>query len=593
MLVTAACLSASAGNLQAEMTSPTPGSLLERAKTLEAARQYQEAIAVYREYLTLRPDNDDVRGTVAKLLGWQGDYDESIALYREILDRHPVDGDSRAALARALSWQKKYDEARAEYERVLRDDPNHLEAIRGLGDVLFWNGRPREALPFYERVRALSDDSDLAKRIDMIKAEQSGTRAPSLPTAQTASSDDVGAAAQALEEARRSEAEHSDDHAVRSYRAYLLQRPEDDEARGRLARLLSRQGDHGGAAALYRDILTRHPQDVDVKIALARLLSWDRRFDEATGLYEEVLHQNPDNHDARRGMADVMFWKGERAEALRRYEMLYAETQDVDVERQIRAVKAELLTSPRAPVGEARSGLRLPYRDYAKLGYGHYSYTKGIPDERDLLFEVAKSLGKQTIVARIEPISRFGSRDVPLSAELYSPLWRQAWGYVAAQGTVDPHFAPNYSFVGEVAQGLGALHSSLSSIELSFGYRHLQYKQDPIDLLLPAVTLFLPFNMWLTEKLYYVPDTGAMTLASQLTWRPMDRLQFFASGSFGTSGERIVATQDFTRVPSRTIQGGVTFPINARFSAEAAGYYEDRDTLYIRRGGNFNLIYHW
>ena len=70
-------------------------------------------------------------------------------------------------------------------------------------------------------------------------------------------------------------------------------------------------------------------------------------------------------------------------------------------------------------------------------------------------------------------------------------------------------------------------------------------------------------------------------------------MQLFASGSFGTSGERIVAAQDFTRVGSRTIQGGVTFPINERFSAETSGYYEDRGFLYVRRGGNFNLIYHW
>jgi len=39
--------------------------------------------------------------------------------------------------------------------------------------------------------------------------------------------------------------------------------------------------------------------------------------------------------------------------------------------------------------------------------------------------------------------------------------------------------------------------------------------------------------------------------------------------------------------------GGVIVPINERFSAEASGFYEDRDTLYVRRGGSVNLIYHW
>ena len=94
-------------------------------------------------------------------------------------------------------------------------------------------------------------------------------------------------------------------------------------------------------------------------------------------------------------------------------------------------------------------------------------------------------------------------------------------------------------------------------------------------------------------KIYYIPDTGAITLASQLTWRPQERLQLFASGAFGTSSERIVAVQDFTRIQSRIIQGGMTFPLTERFSAEASGYDEDRGALYIRRGGLINLIIHW
>jgi len=289
----------------------------------------------------------------------------------------------------------------------------------------------------------------------------------------------------------------------------------------------------------------------------------------------------------------VAFWRGNRTEALRLYESIFVETNDQEVQRQIQSVKAELVASLRAPTGQGLTGLRLPYRDYAKVGYGHYSYTQNQPDERDLLFEVAKPIGDQTLVVRVEPINRFGFHDTPVSAEYYSPLWQRAWGYVAAQGTINPSFAPNYSFVGEVTQGLGSVHSSLAPVEVSFGYRRLNYKEDDIDLLLPGLTLYLPFNLWLTEKVYIVPNTGAITLSSQLTWRPTDRLQFFASGSFGTSGERIVATQDFTRVDSHTIQAGVMFPVTDRFSVEAAGYYEDRGFLYIRRGGNLSVIYHW
>ena len=569
----------------------TPRQILETAQTFEQRQEYPQAIVAYLNYLRLQPEDDEARSTLAKLLSWQGAYDEAISLYRDILTRHPIDLEIRTALARILSWQKQFDEARQVYQEVLREDANQLDARRGLADVLFWSEHGSEALPYYEQVFAATHDPEVAKRIEAIKA---APLAPAQSSVSEAKENQFPApTAENLMQARRFEAAQHYPEAIAAYREHLALRPDDDEARTTLAKLLSWQGDHADATALYRDVLTRHPADLESRIALARVLSWQKQFDEAQAIYDEVLREDAKNFDARKGRADVAFWQGNRTEALSLYESIFAETKDQEVQRQILSVKAELVASPRAPIGQGLTGLRLPYRDYAKVGYGHYSYTKNQPDEQDLLFEVAKPIGDQTLVVRVEPINRFGFHDTPVSAEYYSPLWQRTWGYVAAQGTMNPNFAPNYSFVGEVTQGLGGVHSSLVPFEVSFGYRRLNYKKDDIDLLLPGLTVYLPFNLWLTEKIYFIPNTGAITLSSQLTWRPTDRLQFFASGSFGTSGERIVATQDFTRVDSHTIQGGVMFPVTDRFSAEAVGYYEDRGFLYVRRGGNLSLIYHW
>ena len=572
-------------------------SALERGHRLEIMRQYVEAASVYREGLQQAPDNDELRATLARILSWQGAHVEASTLYREVLTHHPEDQDIRVALAQVLSWQKQFDEAHRLYEQVLQGDPTQVEARRGLAEVAHWQGNRSEALQRYEALLAETHDPQVEEQLNAVKAELLADSEPPrvAMSAPTASTQEVEARATsgAMERATRFEVAKQYREAEAVYREVLQQYPGNDEIRSALARVLSWQGAHAEAATLYREVLAHHPEDQDIRVALAQVLSWQKQFDDAHRLYEQVLEADPKQIEARRGLAEVAHWRGNRSEALQRYEALLAETQDPDIEQRLRAVKSELLVSPRAAVGQGLTGLRLPYRDYAKIGYGHYSYTKNQPDERDLLFEIAKPFGNQTLVLRAEPINRFGFHDTPVSAELYSPLWRRAWGYVAAQGTINPHFSPNYSFVGEVAQGLGGLHASLAPFEVSFGYRRLNYKQDDIDLLMPGVTIFLPFNLWLTEKVYLIPNTGAVTLSSQLTWRPTDRLQFFASGSFGTSGERIVAAQDFTRVGSRTIQGGVTFPITERFSAEASGYYEDRGFLYIRRGGNLSLIYHW
>ena len=584
--------------LYAQTGSQTPRQILESARSFEIQQQYPEAISAYRGYLGIRPEDDEARSTLAKLLGWQGHYDEAVSVYRDILIRHPLDLEVQTALARVLSWQKHFDEAQQIFEAVLREDANQLDAMNGLADVLFWTGRGREALPYYEQVSAVSHDPEIAKRLDAIKTDLSGSAPP--PPAQAIESKEAQLQAEhssyasgRLAEAQKLEADKQYAEAIAAYRIYLTERPDHDEARTALARLLAWEGNQAEAVVLYRDILSRHPADVDVRIALALVLSWQKQFGEARRIYEGVLLEDVRNWEARKGLADTTFWQGQGMEALALYEALYAEHPDPEVGQQIKAVKAELAASPRAPVGHDVGGLRLPYRDYAKIGYGHYSYTKGIPDERNVLVEAGTSLGDKTLIARVEALNRFGFHDTPVSAEFYSPLWSRAWGYVGAQGTVNPNFAPNYSAVGEIFQGLGAVHSTFSFLELSFGYRHLQFKKDGIDLQLPGLTVYFPYNVWLTEKIYFVPDTGSITLQSQLTWRPQKRLQFFASGSFGTSGERIVAAQDFARVPSRMFEGGATFPLTDRLSMEASGYYEDRGALYVRRGGLINLIVHW
>jgi YaiO family outer membrane protein len=407
-----------------------------------------------------------------------------------------------------------------------------------------------------------------------------------------------------LARARAFEAARRYDQAIIAYRAYLAARPEDDEVRGALARVLSWTDHNDEAAALYQAILSRHPDDLDVRTALARVRARQQKWDEAQRLYEEVLRDDPEHQEAKRGLADTLYWRGDYALALQHYQALYRANPDPDLAQRIQAVKAELTRPPlsvRAPIGAEipteKPGPSLPYRQYLKLGYSHFFYNSAsaeeIPDERGGLFEAAAAFGPYTLIGRVEQLDRFGLDDTYLSGELYSPLWKGAWGYLQAGGGIEPDFTPEWTLGAEAFQGLGPLHPALSPVELSFGYRHLHFEASPVDVLVPGLTVYFPYNLWLTEKVYIVPDTDSKTLSSQLTWRATDRLQVFASGAFGTAGERFTAFEDITRVDTISVQAGLNLPLTQRFSLEAIGYYEDRENLYVRSGLSFNLLLHW
>src|SRR6266516_401950 len=149
----------------------TPQEILTRARAFEAENQYDQAIASYRAYLVVRPEDDEVRSSLARLLSWQGAYDEAITLYEDILTRHPLDFEVRMALARVQAWHHNFTEARRLYESVLNEDAQNLEARRGLADTLYWSGEYAAALPHYEAVFAATSDPTIAQRLETVRAE--------------------------------------------------------------------------------------------------------------------------------------------------------------------------------------------------------------------------------------------------------------------------------------------------------------------------------------------------------------------------------------------------------------------------------------
>ncbi len=582
---------------------PSARELLARARTLETKKQYEQAAAAYREYLAVRPKDDKAVASLAQVLVLQGGFAEAAGLYEGLVARHPESIDHQLGLARIKSRQSNFAEAQPLYERVLSKAPGNLEAQRGLADALLAGGQQAPALQRYEALYDATKDPDVAEQIAKVKAALEKSAAA--PAAPPEAAPPPPSPEQLLERARALDAAKQYAAAAVAYEGYLRIRPAGDDVRRSLARALFLEGRFSEAATTYEQVLSRRPSDVKALLGLANVLSWQKKPGPALSRYEEVIKIDPRNLEARRGAADILYWQGEYALALPQYEAIFSATQDPKAGQRIREIRGERLWSPRAPVGKVSQVQTLPYRDYAKFGFSYYSYSQGVPVERDGMLEVAKSLGEQTLVGRLQVLNRFGFDDVPVSAELDSPLWKKAWGALSFSVAANPNFVPNYRLGGQVFQDLGLLHESLSFLEASLGLERLSYAyraetsrtlfipaQD-VTLMTPSLTVYLPFNVWLTEKVYYVPDTGSMTLSSQLTWRPTDRIQLHASGAFGTSGEQIYAFQDFKRADTRSFQGGAIVPLTSQFSAELLGFYEDRASLYVRRGGTFNLIWHW
>lgn len=147
------------------------------------ARQsnFNQAVAFYRQASAERPEDSQLKLTLARTLSWIQEFEESAALYRDLL-RRDANPTTRLELARVLSWAGNYDESVEMYRLLLASDRGNTEAALGLARVLSWSRnynesmltyrqlieqepRNRDARVEYARVNAWRGDFDQAIRL--------------------------------------------------------------------------------------------------------------------------------------------------------------------------------------------------------------------------------------------------------------------------------------------------------------------------------------------------------------------------------------------------------------------------------------------
>ncbi len=149
-------------------------------RTIDRNKDYHSTEAMWREVISVRPDNPrahlglgwalierrDFAGGVrhsseairlrptyaaahcnlAIALAGQGRTDEAIEHYREALRLRPKDAETHYNLGCALGDQGKTDEAVEHYRRAIHFRPRHAQAHNNLGVALIGRGKPEEAI---------------------------------------------------------------------------------------------------------------------------------------------------------------------------------------------------------------------------------------------------------------------------------------------------------------------------------------------------------------------------------------------------------------------------------------------------------------
>lgn len=105
---------------------------------------------------------------------------------------------------------------------------------------------------------------------------------------------------------------------------WLVDHPEDTDARRRLGAALVGADDLPGALAAYEGVLVREPHEKDAELERARVLGWMGRHRDAIEAYEALLAREPGLAEAELGLARNESWDGQNRRASRHLEAIVA-----------------------------------------------------------------------------------------------------------------------------------------------------------------------------------------------------------------------------------------------------------------------------
>lgn len=138
------------------------GFLTTRAYALQMnAGTMEEAIALSRRVILLKPDFAHGHRVLGHALRKKGALDEAVAAYREAIRLEPVNVIGHSHLGLTLSMQGAWDEAIAAYREAIRCTPDDVLSLSMLAAALTKTGAAEEAAATYEQLLKIKPDSAL------------------------------------------------------------------------------------------------------------------------------------------------------------------------------------------------------------------------------------------------------------------------------------------------------------------------------------------------------------------------------------------------------------------------------------------------
>lgn len=310
---------------------------------LRGEEQFDEAIGVMRQGLTIDPESAALYNALGLLYSLLGRHNEAIAMHERYVALTPDEPNAHDSLGMSYQWAGRYDEAVAAYNRALELNPNFEIAHAHLGVAYFQTGRYRVAIDWFQKYitvapsklesgRGYSHIAHVHRRLKNYEAAQQ-------------------AAKKALEESEFNVSElyfnfweRGDRVRAKNLEQRLFAEPIFSNRGSRNSPryifyfrgyIALKNGQTDEALENFRQALKHAPSTWDIdsfEDCLANAYLEIGRFDEAIAEYNRVLHLNPNYPLARFHLAQAFERKGQVEKARENYVLFLETWKDADAD---------------------------------------------------------------------------------------------------------------------------------------------------------------------------------------------------------------------------------------------------------------------
>ncbi len=311
----------------ASLLAANAKSLMEQGNSLVVKKQFQQAVKVYQQVISMQPGNAQARNNLGYTYAQMGSYKEAIEEYEEALKIKPDYKEAENNLLASISQYcqdlidgGKYSSAAELLQGAIKRFPKAGELYYFLGVTYQAQDKFREAFEQWKKASEINPNSSTASYVKAIeklmKRDMNGAAADLKESLKKMPENAYARNMLGIIQTQTGKIEE----AQKTFEEAVKYKPNYVEAYLNLAFIAERQGRNDDAIKYYKTATIKNPYSVKGLMAMGKIYFQSNKYFDAESCYKRALRVHPLSVDLHKSLGFTYAKQNKYPEAIKEFE---------------------------------------------------------------------------------------------------------------------------------------------------------------------------------------------------------------------------------------------------------------------------------